>query len=277
MKGTQTGLSRPCYQKICWCFTRLCWPELVSNFKTVKKKHAGVWKIKFYFYGHSKCSEYGRFRVSKVFAQIAMVHVWFSLIVSCCPCVGADWTISWLVLCSLLRTCKASFVPFCGLGWEPVDHLQGSLGSGPERSLYYICKVWKKSPGASGPGTHWESGQSLEKVFRDLFETFSRLSRLFRDFFQTLGGPGPEVSGVFFSDFFGVSGPVGPTDLCKWSMGSQAWVRCRASVFFFCEAFLWLAKKVSRSSGNWEGGVSQVGPHRRNVSGFFSGRENTQN
>ena len=88
------------------------------------------------------------------------------------------------------------------LHWEPVDHLQGSLGpSGPETPK----KSEKKSPGASGPGTpresgkslekSGESGKSLEKVPKDFFETFSRLS----------GGPGAGGPGRLFSDFFGVS------------------------------------------------------------------------
>ena len=75
-------------------------------------------------------------------------------------------------------------------GWEPVGHLQGSLGPpGPKP-----CK-------------------SLKKVSqgRSFFEASSRLSRGPR-----AGGPGRH-----FSDFFGVSGPPGPRDPCKWPTGSQ--------------------------------------------------------
>ena len=93
--------------------------------------------------------------------------------------------------------------------WEPIGHLQGSLGpSAPETPK----KSEKKSPGASGPGTPRESGKSLEKVPKDFFETFSRLS----------GGPGAGGPGRLFSDFLGVSGPEGMRDPCKWPTGSQA-------------------------------------------------------
>ena len=103
-------------------------------------------------------------------------------------------------------------------GWEPVDHLQGSLGpSGPETPK----KSEKSLPGPPAPGPpeslekvskkSGESGKSLEKVPKDFFETFSRLS----------GGPGAGGPGRLFSDFFGVSGPEGPRDPCKWSTGSQ--------------------------------------------------------
>ena len=64
-------------------------------------------------------------------------------------------------------------------------------------------KVLKKSPGASDPGTPRECGKSLEKVFRDLFETFSRLpgtfSRLFPD---SRGVPGRRPRSDFFLTFF---------------------------------------------------------------------------
>ena len=62
--------------------------------------------------------------------------------------------------------------------WEPVDHLQGSLGpGGPKKSQ-------KSLPGplARGPPRVWKKSrkglESLEKVPK----------RLFRDLFQTLGG-----------------------------------------------------------------------------------------
>ena len=50
------------------------------------------------------------------------------------------------------------------------------------------------------PGTPRESG-------KDIFETFFRLR----------GSP----RGDFFSDLFGVLGPEGPRDPCKWSTGYQ--------------------------------------------------------
>ena len=86
--------------------------------------------------------------------------------------------------------------------WEP--------GLKPQKGLEKVSRG-----GASNPGTPRESGKSLEKVFRDLFKTFSRLSRLFRDVFQTLGGSRAGGSGRLFSDFFGVSGPEGPSDPCN--------------------------------------------------------------
>ena len=86
--------------------------------------------------------------------------------------------------------------------WDPVDHLQGSLGpSGPETPT----KSEKSLPGLRPRGPPRESGKSLEKVFRDLFETFSRLSRLFRDFFPDSPAPGD-----FFQTFSGSLGPGGP-------------------------------------------------------------------
>ena len=50
-----------------------------------------------------------------------------------------------------------------------------------------------------------KSGDSLKKVPK----------KLFRDFFQTRGRRPRET----FSDFFGISGPEGPRDPCKWSTG----------------------------------------------------------
>ena len=77
-------------------------------------------------------------------------------------------------------------------------------------------------PLALGPPRVWKKSrkglESLEKVpkrpRKDFFETFSRLSR----------GPGAGHS-FEFSDFFGVSGPEGSKDPCKWSTGYQfGWV-----------------------------------------------------
>ena len=86
--------------------------------------------------------------------------------------------------------------------WEPVDYLQGSLGSsGPEPPK----KSEKKKPlGVWGPRTPQESGKSLEKVFRNLFETFSRLSQTFSRLFpDSRGVPRPEAPGDFFRLFSG--------------------------------------------------------------------------
>ena len=82
-------------------------------------------------------------------------------------------------------------------------------------------KPRKSSPGASGPGTPRESGKSLEKVWRVWKKSRKGSERRFRDFFQTLGGPGAGGPGRLFSDFFGVSGPQGARDACKWPTGSQ--------------------------------------------------------
>ena len=63
-----------------------------------------------------------------------------------------------------------------------------------------ITYVWALR-GASGPR---ESGKSLEKVFRDLFETFFQTLQTFSRLLPDSGGvPGLRL----FSDFFGVSGP----------------------------------------------------------------------
>ena len=112
--------------------------------------------------------------------------------------------------------------------WEPVGHLQGSLGpSGPEtpkkseKSLPGLRPrdppaVWKKSRKSlesleKVSKESGESGKSLEKVPKDFFETFPWLS----------GGPGAGGSWAFSSDFFRVSGPEGQRDPCKWPTGSQ--------------------------------------------------------
>ena len=87
--------------------------------------------------------------------------------------------------------------------WEPVGHLQGSLGpSRPERPE----KVWKKSPGASGPSPPRESGKSLEGL-----EKVSKVpKRHFWELFQTLGGPWGLRPRETFSRLFRGFGPGGP-------------------------------------------------------------------
>ena len=107
--------------------------------------------------------------------------------------------------------------------WEPARPLQRSLGPfGPEMPK----NVSKMPPGASGPGapkslqkvsgTVWEvSGESPESVER----VFSDCSR---DFLETFRGSGAGDPGRHFRDFFGISGPKGPRDLCKGRAGSQS-------------------------------------------------------
>ena len=85
--------------------------------------------------------------------------------------------------------------------WEPVDHLQGSLGpSGPE------------TPKKSEKRLPRESGKSLEKSFLDLFRSFGfvglhPLPRLFAD------SRGVPASGDFFSDFSKFQARRAPTQL----------------------------------------------------------------
>ena len=69
--------------------------------------------------------------------------------------------------------------------------------------------AWKKSPVAVGPQESLENVP--KKSFRDLFETFSRLS----------GGPWAGGLLQTLRLFFGVSAPEGPRDPCKWSRGSR--------------------------------------------------------
>ena len=103
--------------------------------------------------------------------------------------------------------------------WEPVDHLQGSLGpSGLETPK----KSEKRLP-ASGPGPP----ESLEKVskksFRDLSRLFPDSRDFFETFFQTLGGfRGRRPQETFFRLFWGFKpgGPERPLP-CKWSTDSQ--------------------------------------------------------
>ena len=93
--------------------------------------------------------------------------------------------------------------------------LSGPPGPKPRKSLEKVSRGLR-------PGDPRESGKSLGKVFRDLFETFSRLSRLFRDLFQTLGGSrGRRPRETFFRLFRGFGPVSGPGDPCKWSTGSQ--------------------------------------------------------
>ena len=101
--------------------------------------------------------------------------------------------------------------------WEPVGHLQGSLGPSGPRNPEKVKSLKQVSRGLrqGGPPRVWKkSGKSLESL-----EKVPK--RLFRYFFQTLGGPRGRRPQETFSDFFGVSGPEGPRDPCKWPTGSQ--------------------------------------------------------
>ena len=82
---------------------------------------------------------------------------------------------------------------------------RGLLGPpGPETP-----KKSEKISRASGPP------RESEKVLKSSRKTFSRL---FPDSWEGLRARGPER---FFSDSFGVSGPEGPREPCKWSTASQ--------------------------------------------------------
>ena len=80
-------------------------------------------------------------------------------------------------------------------------------------------KFSKMSLGASSPGPQkvskksWNPPKTLSRYFP---ETLRRLAGLF-------GVPGPEAFSKHFRDFFGISGPEAPGDLCKGQAGSQKW------------------------------------------------------
>ena len=77
-----------------------------------------------------------------------------------------------------LRLWPKQCVFLCPKNWEPVDHLQRSLGpSGPETPK----KTEKSLPGPPAPGP----SESLEKVLKKSFGTFSRLFSDSPDFFET--------------------------------------------------------------------------------------------
>ena len=89
--------------------------------------------------------------------------------------------------------------------WEPVDHLQGSLGPPKPRkkSENVLLGLW-----GFRLGPPREPEKSLESLER------SRRSR--QDFFQTLGGVrGQRLRRESFFRFSGVSGPEGLRDPCK--------------------------------------------------------------
>ena len=108
--------------------------------------------------------------------------------------------------CEKVRKSAKNYETILPLSWEPVDHLQGSLGpSGPE-----IRKKSEKVSRGLRPGTPRESGKSPRK---SLGKSLEGPERLFRDFFQTLGGSRPRET--FFQTFpgFGPGGPERPPPL----------------------------------------------------------------
>ena len=95
-----------------------------------------------------------------------------------------------------------------GLGFKKINpHLESrtlprATGVSQVLRARHSHKVWKESPGTSGPG----APKSLEKVpnrhFRDFFQTFLRtFSRLLPDFLNFGAPPGDS-----FQTFFGISG-----------------------------------------------------------------------
>ena len=103
--------------------------------------------------------------------------------------------------------------------------LSGPPGPKPRKSLEKVS--WGLRP-RNAPRVWKRSRKSLSGPFRDFLQTLQTFSRPFPDSRKVRGPPAP---GDFFSDFFGVSGPEGPRDPCKWSTGSQ-------HLAFFCFNFL---------------------------------------
>ena len=146
---------------------------------------------------------------------------------------------------------RCGFLPFT---WEPARPLQGSLGAeGPEmpkKSRKCLENVSKMS---SGPGTPTSLQKVSGTVRKDSFDTFRRLSGDFpdrsRDFLETFRGPGAGGPGRHFRDFFGISGPKGPRDLCKGRAGSQPFTlqgRNNLKDVHFVRAFLGLLPSESK-------------------------------
>ena len=106
---------------------------------------------------------------------------------------------------------------------KPARPLQRSLEPlGPEMPK----KSRKCLPGPLAPEPRKVSKKSsLGTVGKDSFDTFRRLSGHFpdcsRDFLETFRGSGAGGPGRNFRDFFGISGPKDPRDLCKGRAGSQ--------------------------------------------------------
>ena len=115
----------------------------------------------------------------------------------------------------------------------------------PARRARNAEKVSKMSPGASGPGTP----KSLQKVSGTVWEVSGESpesdGRVFsdcsRDFLKTFRGSGAGGPGRHFQEFFGISGPKGPRDLCKGRAGSQPlihiWSRFGHFSWRFCHLF----------------------------------------
>ena len=83
-------------------------------------------------------------------------------------------------------------------------------------------KVSKMSLGPQDPKKSPKSPGALQKHSPDTFRRLYRdLPDCPRDFFETFWGPGAGGPERRFGDFFGISGPEGPGDLCKGRAGSQ--------------------------------------------------------
>ena len=98
--------------------------------------------------------------------------------------------------------------PYRGLSGPPSPKSQKSLenvsrGPGTPKSLKKVSGTVREVSG--------ESPESVWRVFLDCP----------RDFLETFWGPGAGGPGRHFRDFFGISGPEGPRDLCKGRAGSQ--------------------------------------------------------
>ena len=75
---------------------------------------------------------------------------------------------------------------------------------------------------------HWEPARPLQRSLvppgpKVSGECFWSIPGLFGDFW----GPGAGGPGRHFRDFFGISGPEGPRDLCKGRAGSQSVHVCK--------------------------------------------------
>ena len=107
---------------------------------------------------------------------------------------------------------------------EPVDHLQGSLGRSGTETPKSQKKVSLGLQPRDPPRVWKKSRKSLSGPFRDFFQTLQTFSRLLPD---SRGVPELQAPGRHFSHFFGVSGPEGPRDPCKWSTRSQCIAKCK--------------------------------------------------
>ena len=85
----------------------------------------------------------------------------------------------------------------------------------PTPSAPTPCKTSRKKSGKVFKSE--KPGKGLEKVRRKVWKNLENVrSGLFRDFLRPAGGPTR-----LFSDFFGISGPKGPSDSCSSREGLQ--------------------------------------------------------